>query len=143
VQRTLLSATGCLLMLVANTACQRHGSERPSPVSQQWKNFHPRYPAVLREAGVNGRVAFRVRMDSAGHPVMSTFTVEQSTSDLLTVAVKQALGTAQASALRVVRDTVMFRVFRNATDSVEACTSNGGATAVCGRQPEPRRMILH
>lgn len=142
-QRMLPSATGCLLLLVANTACQRHGAERPSPVSQRWNDFHPPYPAVLREAGVNGTVAFHVRMDSAGHPVMSTFTVEQSTNGLFTAVVKRALGTAQASALRVVRDTVMFRVFRNATDSVEACTPNGGATVICGRQPEPKRMILH
>lgn len=139
----LRTATGLLLALVANAACHRHGAERPPPTSQRWKDFQPPYPSMLREAKVDGEVAFVVRTDSIGNPVISTFTVEHSTNDLFTLTVKRALGTAQAPPLQVIRDTVIFRAFRGAGDSVEACSPAGGATVVCARQPEPQRRVLY
>jgi hypothetical protein len=135
--------TGFLLPLVANAACHRHGVEPPTPVSQRWKDFHPLYPSMLRAAGVEGEVAFEVRTDSAGHPLISTFMVGHSTNDLFRAAVKRALGTAQAPALQVIRDTVIFRVFRAAGDSIEVCAPPRGATVVCARQPKPMRSVVY
>lgn len=142
-RRMLRSATGFLLLLVANAACHRHGVEHTTPVPQRWKDFHPPYPSMLQSAGVAGEVAFEVRTDSTGHPVMSTFLVRHSTNDLFTSTVKRALGRAEALALQVIRDTVMFRVFITAGDSIAACAPAGGATVVCARQPEPTRRVVY
>lgn len=137
------SATGSLLLLVANAACHPHGAERPIPASQRLHDFHPAYPTMLRSAGVEGEVAFEVRTDSAGHPLISTFTVGHSSNDLFRATVKKALGKAQGQAFQVVRDTVFFRVFRATEDSVKTCAPAGDATVVCARQPEPTRRVVY
>ena len=142
-QNMLRIATGFLLVFVADTACHRPGVDRPEPVSQRWQDFHPRYPSMLRAANVGGQVVFEVRTDSTGHPVVSTLVVHYSTNDLFTSTVRKALDAAQAPVLQVMRDTVIFRVFRGAGDSVEACAPAGGATVVCGRQPELTRSVLY
>lgn len=142
-RQMLLSATGLLLLLVVSAACHRQGVKPPAPVSQRWKDFHPVYPSMLRAAGVGGEVAFEVRTDSAGRPLIGTFVVERSTNDLFRAAVKGALITGRATAFQVVRDTVIFRTFRSAGDSAQVCTPAGGATVVCARQPEPSRKVVY
>jgi hypothetical protein len=139
----LLRATAFLLLLVVSAACHRQEVKPPTPVSQRWKDFHPVYPSMFRSAGVGGEVAFEVHTDSAGRPLISTFTVQHSTNDLFGSAVKRALTTGRAAPFQIVRDTVIFRTFSSAEDSVQACAHSGGATVVCGRQPPSLRKVVY
>ena len=132
-----------LFALLAGAACYRSGVAPAAPPARKWQTFQPHYPAMFRAAHVEGVVTFAVRTDSAGQPVLATFAVSQSTNDLFMLTVRNALRTARAAALVVIRDTVLLHVFRSASDSVQACAAVGGATVVCARQPEPQRRVVY
>jgi len=51
----------------------------------------PRYPESLRQAGVDGRVVVRFTVDTAGRVDMATVQIVESTHDLFTRAVREAL----------------------------------------------------
>jgi len=51
----------------------------------------PRYPDLLRKAGVEGTVLAQFVIDTLGHPDVSTFKVLKSTHDLFTESVRAAL----------------------------------------------------
>jgi len=136
-------AAGTLLLLVIGAACRQHGVARPSAASQRLHDFKLVYPPILLSAGAEGEVVFEVRTDSAGRPLMDTFLVERSTNDIFASVVKRSLPKAQASESRTVRDSVVFRVFRTAEDSVKACAAFEDATIVCARQPEPTRRVIY
>jgi TonB family protein len=60
-------------------------------------NPAPRYPQMLRTAGVEGAVLAQFVVDTAGHPMLDTFKVLKSTHDLFTQAVRDALPTLRFS----------------------------------------------
>lgn len=51
----------------------------------------PRYPEALSRSGVDGEVRVLFTVDTAGHPVMSTFMAEGSPNKLLTAAVRKVI----------------------------------------------------
>lgn len=63
------------------------------PVSQAPNSGQPRYPDILRQAGVEGDVLATFVVDTTGRADVSSFKVLRSTHDLFTAAVKQALPT--------------------------------------------------
>jgi TonB family protein len=64
-------------------------------------NPSPRYPDLLRSAGVDGTVLAQFVVDTAGHPDMLTFKVLKSTHDLFTASVRAALATMRFSPAQV------------------------------------------
>jgi protein TonB len=52
----------------------------------------PRYPESLRQAGLNGRVVIRFVVDTVGRIDMNSVQVLESTHDLFTRSVRDALG---------------------------------------------------
>ncbi|MGH7617885.1 MAG: TonB family protein, partial [Gemmatimonadaceae bacterium] len=59
---------------------------RPAP-----GNPAPKYPDLLRQAGVDGTVLVQFVLDTTGHPDMRSFKILKSTHDLFTAAVRNAL----------------------------------------------------
>jgi protein TonB len=53
----------------------------------------PRYPDILKQAGVEGEVLAQFVVDTTGRAEMNTFKVLKSTHELFTIAVKNALST--------------------------------------------------
>ena len=51
----------------------------------------PRYPESLRQAGIDGRVLVRFTVDTLGRVDMSSVQILESTHDLFTRAVRDAL----------------------------------------------------
>ena len=51
----------------------------------------PKYPEILREAGVEGEVLVSFAVDESGEPDVATLKVIQSTHELFSVAVREAL----------------------------------------------------
>jgi TonB family protein len=60
-------------------------------------NPAPRYPELLRTAGVEGTVLAQFVVDTAGHPMLDTFKVLRSAHDLFTQSVRDALATMRFS----------------------------------------------
>lgn len=52
----------------------------------------PRYPEVLRNAGVSGRVVIHVVVDTLGRAEMNTLQVMESTHDAFSATVREAVG---------------------------------------------------
>lgn len=52
----------------------------------------PRYPLLLRQAGVRGRVHFTVVADTSGRPLLGTLQVLSSDHELFTTSIKNSLG---------------------------------------------------
>lgn len=50
----------------------------------------PRYPELLRRAGVEGHVVIRFVVDTAGHPVLASLEILESDHQLFTSAVREA-----------------------------------------------------
>ena len=61
----------------------------------------PRYPDILRSAGVEGEVMAQFVVDTTGRVEMSTFKVLRTTHDLFAAAVRQALPTMRFIAAEV------------------------------------------
>jgi TonB family protein len=61
------------------------------PVTTAAGSVTPRYPQILREAGVEGEVLVSFVVDATGQADGSTFKVIRSTHELFSTAVKQAL----------------------------------------------------
>jgi len=61
------------------------------PVTMASGSDTPRYPAILREAGVEGEVLVSFVVDGTGQADISTFKVIRSTHDLFSTAVRQAI----------------------------------------------------
>ncbi len=72
----------------ASSAADWHVSELLMHVVTSAK---PRYPAVLREAGIDGRVLVRFTVDTSGRVDPASIHVLSSTHDLFTRAVRDAL----------------------------------------------------
>lgn len=62
-----------------------------TPVVQAPNSVTPRYPDILRQAGVEGEVMVQFVVDENGMADTSTFKVLKSTHDLFTMAVRKAL----------------------------------------------------
>jgi TonB family protein len=54
-------------------------------------NPSPKFPELLRQAGVDGTVLAQFVVDTLGHPDLATFKVLKSTHDLFTESVRSAL----------------------------------------------------
>jgi TonB family protein len=61
------------------------------PVTAAAESVTPKYPQILREAGVEGEVLVSFVVDATGQADTSTFKVIRSTHGLFSAAVKQAL----------------------------------------------------
>src|SRR5690242_540822 len=86
-----------------------------------------RYPELLQQAGIQGPVRFRVRLDSAGSPQLTTFEVVATPNPGFPPAVRSALtGWRDSSrAGRIVEQTVLFSLMDTAgTDSLARCRSS-------------------
>jgi TonB family protein len=70
----------------------------------------PRYPAILRQAGVGGRVHLSYVIDTTGRVVRSSVAVMASTHDLFTQAVRVSVGEQRFGAPRRVGVRVPVRV---------------------------------
>ncbi len=111
----------------------------------------PQYPPILGEAGVAGEIRVRYLIDSTGRAVPSSISMLHSTHDLLTAAVKRALGSwTFAPAVHggrpvaVLYDEVFkFEVTREAPPLVEAAvsrdtTAEGVPRTILGRRDADR-----
>src|SRR5256885_10025405 len=74
--------------LVALSACAATGGVAPS-TSMAPPAF--RYPDLLRQAGVQGPVGFRVRLDSVGIPELTTLQIVASPNPGFPPAIRRAL----------------------------------------------------
>lgn len=61
------------------------------PVTMAVGSISPKYPDILRTAGVEGEVLVSFVVDETGHADLATFKVLRSTHDLFAAAVKRAL----------------------------------------------------
>ena len=105
-----------------------------------------RYPQLLQQAGVEGSVRFRVRLDSVGRPQVRTLEIVAIPNPGFTPAVRNALEGWQDSSMagRIVEHTVLFVMMDTAgTDSVRRCRSSRDSWAVCARRVRPTTLYVH
>src|SRR5690348_4930634 len=129
----LLGAAGLLAMVACGAA---HHAAPPA--------FQ--YPQLLQQAGVEGPVRFRVRLDSVGSPQVTTLEILVSPNPGFAPAVRTALeGWHDPSmAGRIADYTVRFVIMDTAaTDSVRRCGSGGGGWGVCARRVRPHRAYVN
>ena len=127
----LVAAVG----LVAPIACAKPRSLEPPAF---------RYPDLMRQAGIQGPVRFRVQLDSMGRPQLTTFKILATPNPAFTPAVRNGLQQWRDPSMagRILEQTVLFVLMDTAaTDSIGRCPSTGGAWAACGRGP--RTTTLH
>jgi hypothetical protein len=99
-----------------------------------------RYPDLLRAAGVQGRVAFQVRLDSAGSPQLTTLQILESPNPAFPVAVRNALKEWRDPGMagRIVERSVLFVMMDTAaTDSIARCRTRASDWVVCARRVPP------
>jgi hypothetical protein len=65
------------------------------PVVQAPGSRGPRYPTILRQAGVEGEVLAQFIVDTLGHAQVGTLKILRTSHDLFGAAVKEALPTMQ------------------------------------------------
>ena len=114
--------------LVALSACAPSAAVTPPAL---------RYPDLLRQAGVQGSVRFRVRLDSAGSPQLTTFQIVATPNPGFPPAVRNALKGWRDSNMagRIVEQTVLFVLMDTAgTDSLARCRSRRRDWTVCARR---------
>ncbi len=119
--------------LIALSACAADSVPPPA--------FH--YPELLQTAGVQGPVRFRVRLDSAGDPQLTTFQILATPNPAFTVAVRNALKGWRDSGMagRTVEHTVLFVMMDTAaTDSIGRCRSSTSGWVVCARRVRPTTL---
>ena len=102
--------------------------------------LRPQYPELLRQAGIGGTVRFRIGLDSAGGPDLTTFQVLRSPNPAFSEAVSTALGSwrPRPSILGAAReDSVEFHIMQERDDSVRVCRSTPRRMVVCARVHNP------
>ena len=123
--------------LLALSACALTGGVAPS-ASVAPPAF--RYPDLLRQAGVQGPVRFRVRLDSVGTPELATLQIVASPNPGFAPAIRKALREWRDSSMagRLIEHTVLFvSMDTAATDSIARCRSSENVWAVCARRAPP------
>lgn len=127
---------GLSLTVIAASCASRNGERLSAP-----------YPELLRQAGIQGTVHFRVVLDSLGVPRASTFQVLSSPNPGFNWGVRQAvLGARKPARLggQTWEDSVTFRLFRERADSARTCRARAGVHVVCGwQEPIIHREELH
>ncbi len=119
--------------LIALSACATDSAPAPA--------F--RYPDLLRAAGVQGPVYFRVRLDSVGTPQLTTFQILATPNPAFTVAVRSALKEWRDPRMagRIVEHSVLFVMMDTAaTDSLARCRTSVSAWVVCARRVRPTTL---
>jgi hypothetical protein len=114
--------------LLALVACSK---ANPAPPPTFW------YNDLMRQAGIQGAVRFRVRLDSAGSPQLTTFQIVTTPNPVFTLAVRNGLREWRdpSRAGRMLEQTVLFILMDTAAaDSIARCRTSGGEWAVCGRR---------
>jgi hypothetical protein len=104
-----------------------------------------RYPDLLRQAGIEGPVRFRVRLDSAGSPQLTTLQIVATPNAGFPPAVRTALKEWRDARMagRTVEQTVLFVLIDTAgTDSLGRCRSSAGEWTVCARRVQPTTRYL-
>ena len=102
------------------------------------------YNDLMRQAGIQGSVRFRVRLDSVGSPELTTLQIVATPNTAFTIAVRNGLREWRdpSRAGRILEQTVLFILMDTAaTDSIARCRTSDGEWAVCGRGP--RTTTLH
>jgi len=115
--------------LLALGACSK---ANPVPPPTFW------YNDLMRQAGIQGGVRFRVRLDSMGSPQLTTFQIVATPNPGLTLAVRNGLREWRDTSRRgrLLEQTVLFILMDTAAaDSIARCQTSGGAWVVCGRGP--------
>ena len=104
------------------------------------------YPELLKQAGIQGTVRFRVALDSLGVPRPSTFQVLSSPNPGFNWSVREAVLCAGKPARlggQTWDDSVTFQLFRDA-DSARTCRARSGLHLVCAWQaPRIDRVEVH
>ena len=98
------------------------------------------YNDLLKQAGVQGPVRFRVRLDSVGSPQLSTFEILASPNPGFPPAIRRGLQGWRDPSLagRIFEHTVLFIMIDTAaTDSVARCRSSADVWIVCARRVPP------
>ena len=106
--------------------------------------FH--YPDLLREAGVQGPVHFRVHLDSAGSPQLATLQIVSAPHPVFAHAVRNALNGWRDPHMpdRLVERSVLFVMMDTAaTDSVARCRPGASDWVVCARRVKPTVVRVH
>ena len=115
--------------LLALVACSK---ANPVPPPTFW------YNDLMRQAGIQGGVRFRVRLDSMGSPQLTTFQIVATPNPGFTLAVRNRLREWRdpSRAGRMLEQTVLFILMDTAAaDSIARCRTSGAAWVVCGRGP--------
>jgi len=123
--------------LVALGACAASAALPPPAV---------RYPDLLRQAGVQGPVRFRVRLDSAGSPQLTTFQIVATPNPGFPPAVRNALKGWRDSSMagRIVEQTVLFVLMDTAgTDSIARCRGTRSDWTVCARRARTTTLRVY
>src|SRR5437588_7373148 len=105
-----------------------------------------RYPDLLWQAGIQGPVRFRVRLDSTGSPQLTTFQVVATPNPGFPPAVRNALkGWRDSSrAGHIVDQTVLFVIMDSAgTDSLTRCRSSRRDWTVCARRARTTTLRVY
>ena len=110
-----------------NTILYEHQVEKP--VTMAPGSETPRYPAILREAGVEGEVLVSFVVDQTGQADVATFKVIRSTHELFATAVKSALPAMRFVPAEVGGKKVKQRVEQPFSFAIAGSTSKGGTTA--------------
>ena len=109
------------------------------------------YNDLMRQAGIQGPVRFRVRLDSVGSPELTTLQIVATPNTAFTIAVRNGLREWHdpSRAGRMLEQRVLFILMDSAaTDSIAHCRTTGGEWAVCRRHgqtnvirdPAPTRL---
>jgi hypothetical protein len=130
----------CFYSLVALwvlAACQRPATSA---------GLYPIYPALLRQARISGFHQFRVQLDSAGRPQISSFQVLASPHPGFDFSVRQAVAVWRPPVprgTRIVEQTILFLVLPHETDSARACPRSDVYAVVCTVAASGVRPRIH
>jgi hypothetical protein len=93
------------------------------------------YPPLLREAGIEGLVRFRVLLDSVGRPELNTFQVVATANPGFDFAILKALDGWRDSTMagRLFEHTVLFILLDGGGKSGARCRSDERRWVACAR----------
>jgi TonB family protein len=121
-------------VMVRDNAYQEYQVEQPASFAQA--SGHPRYPDILKQAGVQGEVIASFVIDTMGIPDISTTKIIKSTHQLFENSVVAAIPTMRFVPALVggkkVRQVVMLPFAFKIADSTQA-----GAAPISGAVPKP------
>jgi len=118
-----------LVGLLGLIACAKPANRVPPP--SFW------YNDLLKQAGVQGPVRFRVRLDSVGSPQLTTLEILATPNPGFTGPLRNGLQAWRdpSGAGRMLEQTVLFIAMDSAaTDSIARCRSSRGEWLVCARR---------